>query len=215
MDDECDSENTHPTSSESLSELEYMESEASNDQDAENADEDENADESYSRDEGGMRKKWVEIIDKDNNSRKIWLKRVLDISDSLCGRGTTVWEGNMDSEPSDPVVVKDTWTDPLRKYTEGMILHILEKHQIEGVPTLVSEQQVKTSLRDPTQSNTVINQSMHFLRSALPRGSVFDLQTLSRLVSRPLCKLIFEFSSVGELLVAYLDHVVGKLTFIS
>ncbi|KAI9569117.1 hypothetical protein HD554DRAFT_657745 [Boletus coccyginus] len=153
-----------------------------------------------------------EIIDKDGDLRKIWPRSVLDVSDSLCGRGTAVWEGEMDSMSGDAneprVVVKDSWTDPLRKYTEGMNLHILEQHQIEGVPTLVSEQQVKTSLRDSDRLHTAVNHSTHFLRSALPRGSVFDLRILSRLISRPVCKLILEFSSLGELLVAYLDYVV-------
>ena len=133
----------------------------------------------------------MEIINKHGNRLKIWLRSVLDISDSLCSRGTTVLEGQLDSDldssnVNEPrIVVKDSWIDPLRKYTEGMILHILEQHQIEGVPMLVSEQQVKTCLCDPERLNTVVNHSTHFLRSALPCGSSFDLRILSRLVSCP------------------------------
>jgi hypothetical protein len=91
-----------------------------------------------------------------------------------------------------------------------MILHILEQHQIEGVPMLISEQQVKTSLHDPERLNTVVNHSTHFLHSALPHGSSFDLRILSQLVSRPVGKLILEFLSLGELLVVYLNQVVSK-----
>ena len=161
-----------------------------------------------------MRTKWVKIIDKDGNCHKIWLRNMLDISNSLSGQGMMVWEGKLESESGkvdDPqVIVKDSWTDPLRKYTEGMILHRLEQHQIEGVPTLVSEEQVKTSLCDSKHLNTMVNHSTHFLHSVLPQGSVFDLQILSRLVSRPVGKLIIEFSSLRELLIGYLDHIVSE-----
>ena len=45
-----------------------------------------------------MRTKWVEIIDKDGNCCKIWLRNMLDISDSLSGQGMMVWEGELESE---------------------------------------------------------------------------------------------------------------------
>ncbi|KAG6373554.1 hypothetical protein JVT61DRAFT_6197 [Boletus reticuloceps] len=159
-----------------------------------------------------MRTKWVEIIDKGGNRCKIWLRSVLDISDSLGGRGMTVWEGVLESESDDvdgpQVVVKDSWIDPLRKSTEGMILHRLKKYQIEGVPMLISEEHVKKSLRDSEHLDMTVNHSTHFLRSALPQDSVFDLRILSHLVSRPVGKLTVEFSSLGELLIAYLDHII-------
>ncbi|KAG6371473.1 hypothetical protein JVT61DRAFT_9503 [Boletus reticuloceps] len=158
---------------------------------------------------GGKWTKWLEIVDKHGKGCKISLRSILAISDSLLGPGTTVWEGEVDSSPvNERVVVKDTWIDPLRKYTEGMILHILEQHGIEGVPTLVSEQQVKTPHRDPEYSHIMVNQSTHFLLSALPRDSTFRLRVLSRLVSQPRGKLILGFSSLGELLVAFLDCIV-------
>ena len=139
---------------------------------------------------------------------------MLDISDSLSGQGTMVWEGELESESGEVddlrVIVKDSWTDPLRKYTEGMILHRLEQHQIEGVPTLVSEEQVKTSLHDSKHLNMMVNHLTHFLCSALPQGSVFNLRILSRLVSCPVGKLIIKFSSLGELLVGYLDHIISE-----
>ena len=91
-----------------------------------------------------------------------------------------------------------------------MILHRLEQHQIEGVPTLVSEEQVKTSLRNSKHLNMMVNHLTHFLHSALPQGSVFNLWILSHLVSCPVGKLIIEFSSLGELLIGYLDHIVSE-----
>ncbi|KAF8545661.1 hypothetical protein OG21DRAFT_1492086 [Imleria badia] len=167
--------------------------------------------ETWNRDLEGKRTKWLEIVNKYNEHCKIWLRSVLAISDSLLGQGTTVWEGKVESTHSlvdKVVVVKDSWNDPLRKYTEGMILHILEQHGIEGVPMLVSEQQVKTLIRDPKHPHTTVNHSTHFLFSALPRDSSFQLQVLSRLVSQPVGQLILEFSSIGELLVAFLDHII-------
>ena len=134
------------------------------------------------------------------------------VSDSLLGQGITVWEGEIEVNSSpinERVVIKDSWTDPLRKYMEGMILHILEQHSIEGVPTLVSEQQVKTPLWDPTHPNTMVNHSMHFLCSALSPNSSFQLQVLSHLISQPVEKLTIEFSSLGELLIAFLDYIVS------
>ncbi|KAG6369599.1 hypothetical protein JVT61DRAFT_14219 [Boletus reticuloceps] len=90
-----------------------------------------------------------------------------------------------------------------------MILHRLKKYQIEGVPTLIREEHVKTSLRDSEHLDMTVNHSTHFLRSALPQDSVFDLRILSHLVSRPVGKLIVEFSSLRELLIAYLDHIIA------
>jgi len=95
------------------------------------------------------------------------------------------------------IIAKDLWTNPLRKY-------------IEGVPILVSKQQVKTNLCDPECPNMQINHSIHFLCSALPHGSSFTLRILSQLISHPVGKLILEFSSLGELLVMYLDQVVSE-----
>ena len=107
-------------------------------------------------------------------------------------------------------MVKELWIDPLRKYTEGMILHILEQHGIKGVPTLVSKQQVKTPHQDPECSHIMVNQSTHFLLLALPHNPfTFHLWVLSHLVSQPLGKLILEFSSLGELLVVFLDYFIS------
>ena len=42
-------------------------------------------DDEASQDHALMRTKWVEIINKDGNHCKIWLRNMLDISDSLSG----------------------------------------------------------------------------------------------------------------------------------
>ena len=67
------------------------------------------------------------------------------------------------------VAVKDTWIDPLRKYTEGTILHILNKARIEGVPTLIYDGQVTTKTYDKHGMQTTINNSMHHIWAALKR----------------------------------------------
>ncbi|KAI6039187.1 hypothetical protein EDC04DRAFT_2523982, partial [Pisolithus marmoratus] len=87
-------------------------------------------------------------IEMDATTCTIELTRVLFISDNLFGRGTMVWEGMMKARGTSgmqarKVAVKDSWIDPLRKYTEGKILSILNACKIEGIPTLVHEEQVK------------------------------------------------------------------------
>jgi len=93
----------------------------------------------------------------------IELTKVLFISNNLFGRGTTVWGGVMEIGE---VVVKDSWIDPLRKYTEGFILWVLNGHMIKGVPMLIHEQQVKAPYPS-TIKNLPVNSSTHFIRSDL------------------------------------------------
>ena len=54
-----------------------------------------------------------------------------------------MWSGKVtiDEEEQD-VVIKDSWVDPLQRYTEGRILKILEMAGVKGVLILVHEQQV-------------------------------------------------------------------------
>lgn len=158
------------------------------------------------------RKKWLKIVDKEGRICKIWFKTILSISGSLVGRGTTVWEGVIDPNipgAEDMVVVKDSWIDPLRKYTEGMVLHILEQNGVEGVPKLLAERQIKTQHR----AGEATYHSTHFIRSGLLNvrsPDDFHLRVLARLVTRPVGTLTVEFSSLGELLVAFLDCVIGE-----
>ncbi|KAI5997072.1 hypothetical protein EDD15DRAFT_2364534 [Pisolithus albus] len=149
----------------------------------------------------------------DDTELSIELDRVLFISDNLFGRGTTVWGGmirGMQTKTREPVVVKDSWIDPLRKYTEGRILSILNAHRIEGVPTLVHEQQVKAPCLSAV-ANPPANHSTHFLRAGLSqfKTSPYYLRVLSRIITQPVGDLITDFSCLGELLVAFLDYVVA------
>ncbi|KAF8838470.1 hypothetical protein BDN67DRAFT_1013052 [Paxillus ammoniavirescens] len=107
------------------------------------------------------------------------------------------------------VAVKDSWIDPLRKYTEGMILHRLNQHNIEGVPQLVHEQQVKTQYHN---NEKPINYSTHTVQSMLSNSCStipYHLQVLSRLITQPVSVLVTKFSCLGELLVAFLDYIVA------
>ena len=152
-------------------------------------------------------------IKMDTSTYTVELRRLLFISDNLFSRGTTVWEGMMkmrgtSSMQTRQVAVKDSWIDPLRKYTEGKVLSILNACKIEGVPTLIHEEQVKA--HDPSASH--INCSTHLLRAYLSRykTSPYYLHVLSRIITHPVGDLITEFSCLGELLVAFLDYVVGE-----
>ncbi|KAI5994537.1 hypothetical protein EDC04DRAFT_2910536 [Pisolithus marmoratus] len=132
-------------------------------------------------------------IEMDPTTCTIELTRVLFISDNLFGRGTTVWEGMMKARGTSgmqarKVAVKDLWIDPLRKYTEGKILSILNVCKIKGIPTLVHEEQVK---------------------APYPSTNSYYLHVLSHIITHPVGNLITEFSCLGELLVAFLDYIVA------
>ena len=143
--------------------------------------------------------KQVTIERNGQPSFTIELTRVLFISDNLHGRGTTVWEG-MVLKPGTPgkpaemtekarrsgrVVVKDSWIDPLRKYTEGMILTILHENLIEGVPKLIHKQQVKAAHPSSRANKTVmVNNSTHTIRSMVDQY-LYHLRVLSRVVTKP------------------------------
>jgi len=158
---------------------------------------------------------------KDGITYTIELTKLLFISDNLNGRGTMVWQGmrvtrRNKSSKQVAVTMKDLWIDPLQKYTEGMILATLNKHMIKGVPTLIHEEQIKASY-PPTIANKQANSSTHFLRLFLTKcgnGGTYSLRTLSRIITEPVGELITELSCLGEFLVAFLDYVVGELSFV-
>lgn len=63
-----------------------------------------------------------------SSKRTIYLIKIIFISNTLLGQGTTVWEAKVFNRCKYvPMVVKDSWIDPLQKYTKGMILHLLNK----------------------------------------------------------------------------------------
>ena len=86
----------------------------------------------------------------------------------------TVWEGVLDLDTPGPeaaVAVKDSWINPLRKCTKGMILHILVQYSIEGIPELIAEGQVSTK---HFCDRADINISTHFIQSKLPNIHSLD-----------------------------------------
>lgn len=62
------------------------------------------------------------------------------------------------------MVVKNTWIDYLRKYTKGIILCILNKANIEGVP--IYDVQVTYKVYDKDSKLTTINYSTHCIWAA-------------------------------------------------
>ena len=88
--------------------------------------------------------KTIRIV-KQGKEYHIFVDTLLFSSFSLHSWGTTMWTGKVtiDQEEQD-VVIKDSWVDPLRHYTEGRILKMLEKAEVKGVPILVHKQQVQT-----------------------------------------------------------------------
>ena len=139
---------------------------------------------------------------------------LLFISDTLHGRGTTVWAVLMHSpnlKPPHWIVVKDSWIDPLRKYTEGRILAKLNKAGVKGVPKLIHEQQVQGP--HPSHPDSKVNQSTHFFRMLLShiKVSSYHVHVLSWLLTEPLGQRILDFSSLAELLVAFIDYVLSEL----
>ncbi|KIM68330.1 hypothetical protein SCLCIDRAFT_20694 [Scleroderma citrinum Foug A] len=110
-------------------------------------------------------------IKKGTTTYMVKLTKILFILDNLCGRGTTVWEGVMTEEGTmqlRQVVVKDLWIDPLQKYTEGMILSILNAHNTEGIPTLIHKKQAQAPYPS-TITNVLVNNSTHFLQAFLSK----------------------------------------------
>lgn len=92
-----------------------------------------------------------------------------------------------------------------------MILSILNVHNIEGIPTLVHVQQVQAPYLSST-TNVLVNNSTHFLRVLLSKHktNLYYLQVLSWIIMQPVGDLITKFSCLGELLVAFLDYIIGK-----
>ena len=148
---------------------------------------------------------------------KVLMGRVIFISNTLHGHGTTVWAGllyppsSQSQQEPRQIVVKDSWIDPLRNFTEGGILAKLNEAGVRGVPKVLHEQQVPRP--HPSYPNIKVNQSTHFLRSLLSGVSItnYHVRVLSRLFTEPLGEQLMDFSSLAELLVAFIDCVLSML----
>lgn len=181
-------------------------------------------------DETGNKRVLIKKEGKDD--QEVIIDKLLFISDILHGRGTTVWGGTMGFDSSDVlegpaqsrlgkevrVAVKDSWLDPIRKYTEGFILKTLNDSRVTGVPTFIHEQQVQAP--HPTHPDTIFNSSTHLLRAFLSQANrranrrQYQLRFLSRLVTTPVGIEVLEFNSLAELLVIFIDYVLSTLSFI-
>ena len=78
----------------------------------------------------------------ENDNPVVSLDQLIFISDALHSRGTTVWAGSMKGPTQKSrrqVIIKDSWIDPLCKFTEGNILARLNDANVEGVPQLIHE----------------------------------------------------------------------------
>ncbi|KAI5988016.1 hypothetical protein EDD15DRAFT_2199193 [Pisolithus albus] len=147
----------------------------------------------------------------DKGNPTVSLEQLIFISDTLHSRGTTVWAGSM-KDPTSPmarrqIVVKDSWIDPLRKFTEGSMLAKLNDVNVKGVPQLIHEQQVQGP--HPSHAEMKVNMSMHFLRRLVSQsgGRQYQLRVLFCLLTEPLGIQIMAFSSLAQLLIAFLDYV--------
>ena len=102
------------------------------------------------------------------------------------------------------------WIDPLRKFSEGNILARLNAAGIKGVPKLIHEQQVQGP--HPSRPDLKVNKSTHFIRTLLPDIAThpYHVRTLSRLITEPVGQSILEFSSLAELLLAFIDYVLSE-----
>ena len=109
---------------------------------------------------------------------EVVMDTILFISDALHGRRTTVWTALMSSPEKPPrwIVVKDSWIDPLQKFTKGGILARLNKAGVKGMPKLIHEQQVQGP--HPSRPNSKVNQSTHFLRTLLSHKAKSEVQNL-------------------------------------
>ena len=132
-------------------------------------------------------------------SEVIGMDSLLFISDALQGRTTTVWAAQMYSPEKPPwrIMVKDSWINPLQKFTEGSILARLNKAGVKGVPRLIHEQQVQGP--HPLRIDSEVNQSTHFLWTFLSHIKVpsYHVHVLSCLLTEPLGQRILDFSSLA------------------
>jgi len=155
--------------------------------------------------------------DPADSAGEVVLDKIIFISDALHGCGTTIWAGLLYPLSSQPrqeprqIVVKDSWINPPQKFTEGSILAKLNEAGVRGVPKLLHKQQVTGP--HPSHPNIKVNRSTHFLRTLLSDISIpsYHIRVLSRLLTEPLGKWLMDFSSLAELLVAFIDYVLSGL----
>ena len=153
----------------------------------------------------------IEVTLVDGGKGVINVNELLFISGSLHGHGTTIWSGHLTrSGVDDEVVVKDSFVDPLRRYTKGRILAMLNQAGVVGVPELILEQLIQT---EHPLTKALVTNLTHIARTLL--SSHFDkplyhLHVLSCLVTKPRGHPIFKISSLAELLIGFMDCIMSE-----
>ncbi|KAI5984240.1 hypothetical protein EDC04DRAFT_2914418 [Pisolithus marmoratus] len=147
----------------------------------------------------------------DEGNSAVFLDQLIFISDVLHGHGTTVWAGSMKDPASQTsqqqVIVKDSWIDPLQRFMEGCLLARLNDANVEGVAWLIHKQQVQGP--HLSHGGVKINMSTHLLHKLLWQldNRQYQLHVLSCLLMEPVGMQIMSFSSLAQLLVAFIDYV--------
>jgi hypothetical protein len=136
------------------------------------------------------------------------------IGDGLIGRGTCVFRVQSESSKK-PFIIKDTWHDAKRCFTEGQILQFIEG--IPYVPECVEEVIVSSYPRSRSLSSRLIafdktQGGMERLVHSLSHGEFDDRIHLRLLMKGSKTKLITEFKNRKELAMALLCCVKGEVS---
>ncbi|KAI6026899.1 hypothetical protein PISMIDRAFT_109164 [Pisolithus microcarpus 441] len=149
--------------------------------------------------------------DNGEGNSAVFLDQLIFISDALHGCGTTVWAGSTKDPTSQTswqqVIVKDSWIDPLQRFTEGCLLARLNDAGVKGVPRLIHKQQVQGP--HPSHGGVKINMSTHLLRKLLLQldNRQYQLHVLSHLLMEPVRMQLMSFPSLAQLLITFIDYV--------
>ncbi|KAJ7883300.1 hypothetical protein B0H13DRAFT_1721285 [Mycena leptocephala] len=130
------------------------------------------------------------------------LVKRLFISDVIRGRGTVCWHARHDGQD---FVIKDTWTDASRPYTEAEIL--LKAKDIEGVPKVVAETIVKVNGVDGRTHNLRSNITPTTSGKLHEKCSNIEKRIHRRLVLTPFGHALSTFASRKELTSIFIDVV--------
>ena len=124
--------------------------------------------------------------------KEVVLDRLLFISDALHGHGTMVWAAKLMS-------------------ALGSIIAKLNKVGVEGIPKLIHEQHIQAP--HPSHPGLRINQSTHIIQTILPHIQThnYHICVLSCLLTEPFGQQIMAFSSLTELLLAFINCILSEL----
>ncbi|KDR76375.1 hypothetical protein GALMADRAFT_268015 [Galerina marginata CBS 339.88] len=123
------------------------------------------------------------------------------ISDSIRGRGTVCWRVRRDGVE---YVIKDSWADMSRVYTEADILK--RAQGIEGVSQIVAEEIVKVDGEDDTTARirAIINAKKYKKADWLKQ---LEVRAHRRIVTTPFAIGLAHFSTKKELISVFIDAI--------